>query len=382
MSKIPNGHEIISLFESMYPKHLAMEGDKIGLQIGALNKPVRHVLIALDVTEEVVDEAIQLGANVIIAHHPLIFNPLKAIHTDKAYGKIIEKCIKNDIAIYAAHTNVDVAKGGVNDLLAEALGLQNTEVLAPTYAEEMKKVVVFVPVTHAEEVRNALGDAGAGHIGNYSHCTFSSEGTGTFVPQEGTNPYIGETGQLERVEEVRIETIIPASLQRKVIKAMVTAHPYEEVAYDVYPLDNKGETLGLGKIGYLQEEMTLGQFAEHVKQSLDVKGARVVGKLDDKVRKVAVLGGDILLSREVVLPPVEDVVEVDLQLSVGKSILGEFLSHLVTVDDDGHRLKLVALQRLAVGAKDSTEQHDELALVKIALEPEVTKLRKIGRAHV
>ncbi|AJA21486.1 TPA: Nif3-like dinuclear metal center hexameric protein [Bacillus thuringiensis] len=292
MSKIPNGHEIISLFESMYPKHLAMEGDKIGLQIGALNKPVQHVLIALDVTEEVVDEAIQLGANVIIAHHPLIFNPLKAIHTDKVYGKIIEKCIKNDIAIYAAHTNVDVAKGGVNDLLAEALGLQNTEVLAPTYAEEMKKVVVFVPVTHAEEVRKALGDAGAGHIGNYSHCTFSSEGTGTFVPQEGTNPYIGETGQLERVEEVRIETIIPASLQRKVIKAMVTAHPYEEVAYDVYPLDNKGETLGLGKIGYLQEEMTLGQFAEHVKQSLDVKGARVVGKLDDKVRKVAVLGGD------------------------------------------------------------------------------------------
>lgn len=149
-----------------------------------------------------------------------------------------------------------------------------------------------MPVTHAEEVRKALGDAGAGHIGNYSHCTFNSEGTGTFVPQEGTNPYIGETGQLERVEEVRIETIIPASLQRKVIKAIVTAHPYEEVAYDVYPLDNKGETLGLGKIGYLQEEMTLGQFAEHVKQSLDVKGARVVGKLDDKVRKVAVLGGD------------------------------------------------------------------------------------------
>lgn len=149
-----------------------------------------------------------------------------------------------------------------------------------------------MPVTHAEEVRKALGDAGAGHIGNYSHCTFSSEGAGAFVPQEGTNPYIGETGRLERVEEVRIETIIPASLQRKVMKEMLAAHPYEEVAYDVYPLDNKSETLGLGKIGYLQEEMTLGQFAEHVKQSLDVKGARVVGKLGDKVRKVAVLGGD------------------------------------------------------------------------------------------
>ncbi|MDM5156487.1 Nif3-like dinuclear metal center hexameric protein [Bacillus sp. DX1.1] len=292
MSKIPNGHEIISLFEGMYPKHLAMEGDKIGLQIGALNKPVRNVLIALDVTEEVVEEAIDTEANVIIAHHPLIFNPLKAIHTDKAYGRIIETCIKHDIAVYAAHTNVDVAKGGVNDLLAEALGLQRTEVLVPTYAEEMKKIVVFVPVTHVDAVRTALGDAGAGHIGNYSHCTFNSEGTGTFIPQEGTTPYIGEVGRLERVEEVRIETIIPASLQRRVVKAMLAAHPYEEVAYDVYPLDNKGETLGLGKIGYLQEEMSLQQFAEHVKHSLDVKGARVVGALDDKVRKVAVLGGD------------------------------------------------------------------------------------------
>lgn len=292
MSKTPNGHEIISLFESMYPKHLAMEGDKIGLQIGALNKSVQHVLIALDVTEAVVEEAIQIGANIIIAHHPLIFNPLKVIHTDKAYGKIIEACIKHGIAVYAAHTNVDVAKGGVNDLLAEALGLQQTQVLVPTYSEEMKKLVVFVPADHADELRKVLGDAGAGYIGNYSHCTFNSEGTGTFMPQEGTNPYIGEIGQLERAKEVRVETIIPATLQRSVIKAMLAAHPYEEVAYDVYPLDNKGETLGLGKIGYLPEEMTLGQFAEHVKQSLDVKGARVVGELNDKVRKVAVLGGD------------------------------------------------------------------------------------------
>ncbi|ABS23243.1 Nif3-like dinuclear metal center hexameric protein [Bacillus cytotoxicus] len=292
MSKILNGHEVISLFESMYPKHLAMEGDKIGLQIGALNKPVEHVLIALDVTEEVVEEAIQIGANIIITHHPLIFHPLKAIHTDKVYGKIIEKCIKHDIAVYAAHTNVDVAKGGVNDLLAEALELQNTEVLVPTYTEEMKKVVVFVPVTHVDAIRKALGDAGAGYIGNYSHCTFGSQGIGTFIPQEGTNPYIGGTGQLERVEEIRVETIIPASLERKVVKAMLTAHPYEEVAYDIYPLDNKGEALGLGKIGYLQKEMTLGEFAEHVKRSLDIQGARVVGRLDDKVRKVAVLGGD------------------------------------------------------------------------------------------
>ncbi|MFD3447704.1 Nif3-like dinuclear metal center hexameric protein [Microbacteriaceae bacterium 4G12] len=292
MSKIPNGHEIIQLFESMYPKSLAMEGDKIGLQIGALNKPVQNVLIALDVTEEVVEEAIKKQANVIIAHHPLIFNPLKTIQTDKAYGRIIETCIKNDIAVYAAHTNVDIASGGVNDLLAEALGLVDTEVLVPTYEEKLKKLVVFVPTSHAEEVRQALGDSGAGYMGKYSHCTYNSEGIGTFLPQVGATPYIGAQGTLEKVEEVRIETIIPASLQRSVIQAMLKAHPYEEVAYDIYPLENTGNILGLGKIGKLAQEMTLEQFALHVKKCLDVKGVRVVGNMQDRIRKVAVVGGD------------------------------------------------------------------------------------------
>jgi dinuclear metal center YbgI/SA1388 family protein len=292
MSKIPNGHEVIQLFESMYPKHLAVDGDKIGLQIGALNKTVQHVLIALDVTETVVDEAIEKGCNLIIAHHPLIFHPLKSIQTDKPYGRIIEKCLKYDIAVYAAHTNVDVAKGGVNDLLAEALGLTDTEVLVPTYEDKLKKLVVFVPSSHVDAVRQALGDSGAGHIGNYSYCTFNSLGTGTFLPLEGTNPYIGTQGKLEHVDEVKIETIIPASMQRTVVKAMLAAHPYEEVAYDIYPLENSGEVLGLGKIGKISEEMTLEQFAQYVKERLDVKGVRVVGNLQDKVRKVAVLGGD------------------------------------------------------------------------------------------
>ncbi|MFX3630100.1 MAG: Nif3-like dinuclear metal center hexameric protein [Ectobacillus sp.] len=292
MSKIPNGHEIISLFEGMYPKYLAMEGDKIGLQLGSLNKPIKNVLIALDVTEAVIEEAIEKEANLIIAHHPLIFHPLKQIHTDTAYGRIIEMCIKRDIAVYAAHTNVDVAVGGVNDLLAEALGLVDTEVLVPTYEQPLKKLVVFVPASHADAVREALGNAGAGHIGNYSHCTFNSEGFGTFVPLEGTNPYIGKQGQLERAPEIRIETIIPAPLQRKAVMAMLAAHPYEEVAYDIYPLENKGEALGLGKIGVLRNEMTLEQFAGYVKERLDVKEVRVVGNLHDKVKKVAVLGGD------------------------------------------------------------------------------------------
>lgn len=215
MSKVPNGYEIIQLFERFAPKHLAMEGDPIGLQIGTLNKPIHTVMIALDVLEEVVDEAIEKNVDLIIAHHPPLYRPLKQIVTDQAQGRIVEKCMKHDITVYAAHTNLDIAQGGVNDWLAEALGLQEVDVLVPTYEEALKKLVVYVPETHAAAVREAIGSAGAGHIGNYSHCTFNSRGIGTFLPQEGANPFIGEKGTLEQVEEVRIETIFPASLQKK-----------------------------------------------------------------------------------------------------------------------------------------------------------------------
>ncbi|MEH7272925.1 Nif3-like dinuclear metal center hexameric protein [Neobacillus vireti] len=289
--KIANGHEIIQLFEQFSPKGLAMEGDKIGLQIGRLNKKIEKVMIALDVLEEVIDEAIEKQVQLIIAHHPPIFRPLKNVLTDTVQGRMIEKLIKHDIAVYAAHTNLDVAAGGVNDLLAEALGLANPEVLVPTFETNLKKVVIYTPESHAEAIRQALGKSGAGFIGNYSHCTFSAEGTGRFLPEAGTNPYIGEQGQLEAVDEVRIETIVPEHLIKKVVSAMIKAHPYEEVAYDVYPIENKGEVLGLGKIGTV-DEMTLGEFVEKVKMALEVDKVRVVGDLTSKVKKVAVLGGD------------------------------------------------------------------------------------------
>jgi dinuclear metal center YbgI/SA1388 family protein len=290
MKKV-NGHEIIQLFEQFAPKGLAMEGDKIGLQIGRLNKKVDKVMIALDVLEEVIDEAIEKNVQLIIAHHPPIFRPLKNVITDTVQGRMIEKLIKHDIAVYAAHTNLDVAVGGVNDLLAEALGLEGTEVLVPTYETKLKKVVVFVPLSHADEIRRALGKAGAGYIGNYSHCSFSTEGTGRFLPGEDTNPHIGTQGQLEAVDEVRIETIVPEHLLKKVVSTMIKAHPYEEVAYDIYPVENTGEVLGLGRIGTIPE-VTLEEFAHKVKTALEVDQVRVVGNLTSKVKKVAVLGGD------------------------------------------------------------------------------------------
>jgi dinuclear metal center YbgI/SA1388 family protein len=286
-----NGHEVIQLFEQFAPKHFAMEGDKIGLQIGRLNKQISRVMIALDVLEEVVDEAIAKKVDLIIAHHPIIYRPLQNIMTDKLPGRLIEKLLKNDISVYAAHTNLDIANGGVNDLLAEALDLKETEVLVPTYEVKLKKLVVYVPEEDSQRLKQALGDAGAGSIGQYSHCLFSTAGIGQFLPNDSANPHIGQIGQLEEVKEVRIETIFPEYLEKKIIQAMLKVHPYEEVAYDIYPLENRGESLGLGRIGKV-EEMTLREFAEHVKRALEVPVVRVVGNLDDKVRKVAVLGGD------------------------------------------------------------------------------------------
>ncbi|RXI99419.1 Nif3-like dinuclear metal center hexameric protein [Anaerobacillus alkaliphilus] len=292
MTRLANGNTIIQAFEGWSPKSLAVEGDKVGLQIGTLNKPIRKVMVVLDLLDSVVEEAIKESVDLIIAHHPIIFRPLKAIQTDRPYGKIVEKLIKHDIAVYAAHTNLDVAKGGVNDLMAQKLGLESLEVLAPTTEVKLKKLAVFVPREYATVVREALAKSGAGHIGNYSHCTYNSEGEGTFKPETGSDPFIGKTGSIETVQEIKIETIFPVNLQNKVISALVKAHPYEEVAYDIYPLDNKGEQLGLGRVGYLNKELTLKEFAQFVKKAFEVDGVRVVGDLNRSVKKVAVLGGD------------------------------------------------------------------------------------------
>ncbi|MDP4550303.1 Nif3-like dinuclear metal center hexameric protein [Alkalihalobacillus macyae] len=292
MSKLASGQAIIQEFESWSKKKYAEDGDPIGLQVGSLNKKINKVMTALDVLPNVVDEAIREGVDLIIAHHPILYRPLKKINLDTEQGKMIETLIKNDITVYAAHTNLDVAPGGVNDMLADALSLKNTKVLVETFQNKYKKIAIFVPATHEVDVREALSNAGAGYIGDYSDCTFSSNGTGRFRPTEGTTPYIGETGELEAVPEVKIESVFPEDLQSKVIRAITKAHPYEEVAYDIYPLENESEKLGLGRIGHLENDMTLEEFASFVKEKLGASGIRIVGDLQSTVKKVAVLGGD------------------------------------------------------------------------------------------
>ncbi|WP_455662413.1 Nif3-like dinuclear metal center hexameric protein [Pradoshia sp.] len=290
--KIPNGHEVIQLFESFSPKYLAEDGDPIGLQVGTLSKKISKVQVVLDVTEEVVDEAIANGADMILAHHPFIFRPLKKIDYSHPHGRVIEKLIKHDITLYAAHTNLDVAEGGVNDLLAEALELKELTVLSPTHREGLKKLAVYVPAEAEEKVREALARAGAGNLGHYSHCSFSAEGIGRFKPDEHADPHIGSRGKLEAVKEVKVEVVVPELLANKVVRAMLNAHPYEEVAYDLYTLDNQGvKELGLGRVGLLPEAVTLREFAEKVKKAFEVDTVRVTGDLTAQIKKVAVLGG-------------------------------------------------------------------------------------------
>ncbi|NIK13366.1 Nif3-like dinuclear metal center hexameric protein [Alkalibacillus almallahensis] len=292
MTQKVQAKDIINVLESFAPKSLAFEGDPIGLQVGDLNSSVEKVMISLDVLENVVDEAIEQNVDLIIAHHPFIFKPLKSINTNDEKGKIINKLVKHDITVYAAHTNLDIAQGGVNDWLMEQLGLQPEGVVVPTTQDTLYKMVVFVPTSHEDELRNALAEAGAGHIGQYSHCTFNSEGFGTFKPQEGTNPYIGSANELEKVQELRMETVVPASILQDVIDQANEAHPYEEMAYDVYPLELDGEPLGLGRMATLNETTTLEQFAQTVKKAFNVPQLRFVGRSNKKVKKVAVIGGD------------------------------------------------------------------------------------------
>ena len=340
--KAVNGHEIIQLFESWAPKKMAcMPNDPIGLAIGTLNKPITKVLVTLDVTHEVVDEAIENGCELIIAHHPPIFAKLKHLRTDDVKGRLFEKCIKNDIAVYSAHTNLDVAPGGVNDLLADSLGLVDRKSLEQTYSESLMKLAVFVPETHVEIVLSALSKAGAGHIGDYDSCSFTSSGDGRFRALDGAHPFVGEVGEIHVEAEKKIEIVFPTSMKNRVLKAMLTTHPYEEPAYDIWTLTNTVNEQGLGRVGKLQQPMTLEDFAKFVKVSFDVPALRVVGKLDTMVEKVAVVGGsgnDYV--RKAIFSGADVFVTGDISFHVAQDAEAEGLN----IVDPGHHVEKVMIK--------------------------------------
>jgi len=282
---------LLRLLEEFAPKQYAMDWDNVGLQVGGIEDPVSKVLVCLDVTEGVIDEAINNNIDFIISHHPIIFKPIKNIIKENPQGNLIHKAIKNNISIYCGHTNVDIAPGGLNDYLATKLGLQDTSILDVTMTEKLFKLVVFIPEEHQEAVADAIASEGAGHIGNYSNCSFRALGTGTFMALEGTNPFIGERGQLERVQEIRLETIVPEKRLKKVLEKMLDSHPYEEVAYDLYPLSLEGNKVGIGRIGSFREAIKLSILIEKIKLVLKLDSVKVVGDNDSSIKKLCIVNG-------------------------------------------------------------------------------------------
>ena len=284
--------DIMGVMEEIAPERLAEGWDHPGLAVGDPEREVTKILVALDVIDPVVEEAKALGANMIITHHPmLLFKKIESITADNALGKRIYYLIENGIAAFSAHTNLDIAAGGTNDVLAELVGLENVELLEETWAETYKKIVVYVPVGHEAAVRNAMCEAGAGHIGAYSHCTFGAAGKGTFLPLEGTHPFLGEEGKLEFADEIRLETIVPAERAGAVVNAMLAAHPYEEAAYDIYPVEQKGRREGIGRMGELPEAMPFRDFAAMLKEKLHLDSIRLVGDGEKPVKKVGLCTG-------------------------------------------------------------------------------------------
>lgn len=282
--------QLMSYLESLAPLAYQEDYDNSGLIVGHPDQEINQALVSLDCTEAVLDEAISIGCQLVISHHPIVFKGLKKFNGKTYVERVVEKAIRHNIALYAIHTNLDSIIDGVNARICETLGLTNTRILTPRYGL-LKKLVTFVPVEQAEQVRKALFNVGAGHIGNYSEVSFNAEGTGTFKAGDGSNPYVGEVGMRHNEYEVRIETIYPANLESKIIMALVLAHPYEEVAYDLYSLTNQNQQVGSGMIGELEEPTDENDFLAGVKASMDCKVIRHTALLGRKVKKVAVCGG-------------------------------------------------------------------------------------------
>ncbi len=282
--------EIATALEMFAPLPLQDGFDNAGLQIGLTEAEVTGVLLCLDVTEQVIEEAVASGLNLIVSHHPLIFKPIKSITGRNSVERCIIKALSNNITIYSAHTNLDNVQGGVNYRIADKLGLTNVRILQPK-ENSLLKLVTYVPIEQADAVRKALFAAGCGAIGNYDNCSYNLEGTGTFRAGESCNPFCGTVGEIHHEKEIRIETILPAYIKNRVIEALIKAHPYEEPAYDIFPLMNDWTTAGSGVVGELKEEVDEKEFLTTIKEIFTAGSVRHTALRGKKIKRVALCGG-------------------------------------------------------------------------------------------
>jgi dinuclear metal center YbgI/SA1388 family protein len=281
---------IVHHLETIAPISYQESYDNAGLILGDKNREISSALITLDVTEEVVDEAISLGCELIISHHPLIFKGIKRITGSNEVERCLIKAIKNDLAIYAAHTNLDSITGGVNSMICEKIGLVNCRILSPA-KNQLIKLITYVPEDHIETLKSALFTAGAGVIGNYDQCSYSAPGSGTFRGNEGSNPFVGIAGTLHTEPEIRFETIVPRHLVSKVVAALKASHPYEEVAYDLIPLENDFPGVGTGMIGELEIPSDEIRFLLRIKGIFGCEMIKHTALTGRKISKIAVCGG-------------------------------------------------------------------------------------------
>lgn len=282
--------EIIKVLNQMAPLDYAEDFDNVGLIVGNQDEICKGILVCHDTLESVVDEAIIKKCNLIVSFHPIVFSGLKKITGKNYVEKSIIKAIKNDIAIYAIHTALDNHNQGVNKIFCEAIGLQNTKILIPK-KKFIKKLITYTVPENANQLRNALHDAGAGMIGNYYNCSFNSVGFSTYQGNENSNPVVGKKGELTTTDEIKIEVVFEKHLESKILKALFSNHIYEEIAYEVYDLQNEHQDIGLGMIGELETEMTAKDFLLFVKQKMSCGGIRHSELLEKPIKKVAVLGG-------------------------------------------------------------------------------------------
>ena len=283
-------NDIAKVLEELAPLAHAEDFDNVGLLVGDPNMKVEGALVTLDTLENVVDEAIAKKCNLIISFHPIIFKGLKRLTGATYVERVVLKAVANNIAIYSMHTALDNSKMGVNAKICEVLGIKNPQILIPR-SKSIKKLTTYAPVADAENIKRALFKAGAGEIGNYSNCSFSLEGTGSFKAGNGANPTIGKLGEVHFEKEMQINVIYSFEREKPILNALFEAHPYEEVAYEVLTLENSNQDLGMGMIGTLDTEMDEKEFLIRTKERLNAKVVRHSELLGKKVNKVAVLGG-------------------------------------------------------------------------------------------
>ncbi len=282
--------QLTNFLDRYAPPAYQEDFDNSGLLVGEPDMELKGVLVTLDCTEAIVEEAIHRGANAIVAHHPIIFGSLKSLTGKDHVERTVMKALRNNVAIYATHTNLDKVRHGVNAKFAEKLGLKDLRCLSPMKGE-LLKLVLFCPTESADEVRQAIFEAGGGAIGDYSSCSFNGEGFGTFRPEEGTDPHVGRIGEEHREVELRMETVVPQYLQGAVVKRMKEVHPYEEVAYDLYPIENEHPLHGFGMVGELEEPLEEEVFLKQLKERMKTGCVRHSPLLGKKVERVALCGG-------------------------------------------------------------------------------------------